>query len=141
MNLEPYYQLVEECINDLGVKPENARGENQGQWNLTKGSAQVMIDILESKDGWGYFQCLAPICKVPEKKQTEFLLEILETAHKLYGVGFTKFRDWIYVKTIRELNDISKKEVMAMLKRIGTYADDYDDYFKNKYFGDEPREV
>ena len=56
----------------------------------------------------------------------------------------TKFREKVYIKTIRELEGISEDEVMAMMKRIGGYADDYDDYLKNKYLGgktDGPKSV
>ena len=35
---------------------------------------------------------------------------------------------------IRELEDLSEEEAFAMFNRIGNYADQYDDFFKDKYF-------
>ncbi len=134
MDLQPYYKLVEEVIQELGVDPANTRGENPGQWDLYKGSAPVMIDIFEH-DGYGYFQCLAPISLIPEDRKIEFYEEILETGHKLFGVGFTKFKDKIYLKALRETDNLDKSEIKATMLRVGNYADEYDDYFKNKYFG------
>jgi hypothetical protein len=135
-DIKTYYQLVENCITKLGVDPSICRDKNPGQWNLRKGSADVWIDVFKRpEDEWGYFQCMAPVSKVPASNVDAFLTEVLEISHTLYGVGFTKFKDYIYVKTIRELEDLSEDEMMAMIRRIGGYADDYDDYFANKYFG------
>jgi hypothetical protein len=45
----------------------------------------------------------------------------------------TLYEDWIYVKTVRELQDLSQNEAMAMLNRIGHYADEFDDVLQRKY--------
>jgi len=136
MDLSVYYAMVDNCIKELGVDPEACRGQNPGQWNLKKGSADVWIDVFKRpEDYFGYYQCMAPVCPVPKANIEQFYQEILEINHTLYGVGFTKFKDWVYVKVIRELEGIDEKEMIAMMRRVGTYADDYDDHFKNKYFG------
>jgi len=134
MDLKPYYEMLESCIQDLGVDPSQTRGEKEGQWDLYKGSAHVMIDIFEHSNGYGYFQCIAPISEIPDERRVEFLEEVLDTAHQLFGAGFTKFKNWIYIKMLRELDGIDKSEITATINRIGNYADDYDDYFKKKYF-------
>jgi hypothetical protein len=136
MELTAYYQMVENCIKELGVDPTICRGENPGQWNLIKGSANVWIDIFKRpEDYFGYFQCMAPVCAIPTTNVEAFYQEILEINHTLYGVGFTKFKGWVYIKIIRELEGLEEKEIIASFRRIGTYADDYDDYLKNKYIG------
>jgi len=139
MDLSTYYELTEKCIRDLGINPENCRGKKEGQWTITKGSASVWIDVVTINDS-GYFQCMSPVSKVPNQRTEEFYQEVLEKNHALYGVGMTKSGDWIYVKTIRELKGLDASEIQAQIKRIGTYADDYDDYFKNKYFGGAGRD-
>jgi hypothetical protein len=134
MDLTHVHVMVENVIRRFGIDPTSCRGEKPGQWNLTKGSAQIWIDVMEINES-GYFQCMAPISAVPASRTQEFYQEILETNHKLYGVGMTKFKEWIYIKTIRETDGLDENEVAAQMNRIGVYADDYDDYFKNKYFG------
>jgi len=134
--MEQYYQMLENCIKQLGVDPAICRDKNPGQWNLRKGSADVWIDIFKrEEDVWGYFQCMSPICDIPQTNRDAFFTEVLEINHTLYGVAFTKFKEKLYIKTIRELEGISEGEMLAQLRRIGGYADDYDDIFKNKYFG------
>ncbi len=131
-----YYQMVDAIITKLGVDPASCRGEQPGQWSLKKGSASVWVDVwkLENED-YGYIQIMAPICEIPVNGRDVFMTEVLEINHNLYGVGFTKYKEWLYLKGIRELEGLSEEEATAMFNRVGNYADDYDDYFKNKYFG------
>ncbi len=138
--IQHYYNMVEEVIRDLGVDPAITRGDQPGQWNMRLGSASVWIDVFQSKDAagnfidYGYLQILAPICDVPTDRTQEFALELLNTNHTLYGVGFTIFNNKSYIKSIRELEGLDKSEVRATFDRVGIYADDYDDVLKAKYF-------
>jgi hypothetical protein len=145
MNLLPFYDMVENNIKNLGVNPIDCRGEKVGQWNMKRGSASIWIDVWETdKKDYGYFQCMAPVVKIPTKNTEAFYREILEINHNLYGVGMTKFQSWIYIKTIRELDGLDEGEMMAMLNRVGTYADDYDDILRDKYWGtslDAPKQA
>ncbi|MBN1251957.1 MAG: YbjN domain-containing protein [Bacteroidales bacterium] len=145
MDLQKYYQFAENCISILGVDPKVCRGEKAGQWNLKRGSANVWIDVWETEQkNYGYFQCMAPVIEVPTKNTEAFYREILEINHNLYGVAMTKFNSWIYLKTNRELDGLDQNEMMAMINRIGVYADQYDDLLRNKYWGqssDAPKSV
>ncbi|MCU0451805.1 MAG: YbjN domain-containing protein [Bernardetiaceae bacterium] len=135
LNLEPYYKLVEEAIDSLGVSPDSCRTEKTGQWDMKKGSASIWIDVFLSKQNeeYGYLQIMSPIIRIPENRREEFFRELLEINYGLYGVSFNIYNDWVYLKVIRELENLDKEEAVAMLNRTGSYADDYDDYLKNKY--------
>lgn len=136
--LVPYYQLVNNVITELGVDPSICFSPDKpGQWELKRGSATIWIDMFidANNQNKGYFQMMAPICEVPATRREEFLDEVLTIGHNLYGCGFTKYDKWIYVKLIREVDDLSQMEIRATFDRIGYYGDFYDDYFKNKYYG------
>ncbi len=134
-NIEHYYQIIENCIKRLGVYPAICRGEKSGQWDLKKGSASVWIDVWKKEnEDYGYMQIMAPISEIPANNKEAFYQEVLEINHDLYCVGMTKHENWIYIKIIRELEDLSEEEAFAMFNRIGNYADQYDDHFKDKYF-------
>ena len=134
-NLEHYYQIIDNCIKRLGVDPAICKGDKPGQWDLKKGSASVWIDVWKKEnEDYGYMQIMAPISEIPATNKEAFYQEVLEINHDLYGVGMTKFENWIYIKIIRELDDLSEEEAFAMFNRIGNYADQYDDFFKDKYF-------
>ena len=136
--IQSYYEMMENVIRNLGVDPAACReAETAGQWNMKRGSVNVWIDIFPAKNDTGlagYLQIMSPICEVPTNNTEAFYAEVLETSHDMYAVGFTKYDNWIYVKTIRELDGIDESEMSSMLNRVGYYGDLYDDHFKNKYF-------
>jgi hypothetical protein len=134
-NLESFYAMVENVIKKIGVDPSVCRGEKPGQWNLRKGSGDIWVDVwkLEDKE-YGYIQIMGPVSKIPADKELEFYKELMEINHGLYACSLTKYEDWIYVKSIRELEDLEESEVLAMFDRVGYYVDFYDDFIKNKYF-------
>lgn len=132
--LEHYYEVVENCIRTLHVDPALCRSVKTGQWDLRVGSASVWIDVwkLENQE-YGYLQVMAPVVKIPPVNRETFYKEILTINHQLYGVAMTLFEDYIYVKMIRELEDLSESEALAMINRIGNYADEYDDLLQRKF--------
>ena len=73
--------------------------------------------------------------EIPQNQTVEVFAEALEINHNLVGCSITKFIDWLYIKSIRELDDISEEEIIAMINRVGNYANQYDDHFKLKYSG------
>jgi hypothetical protein len=137
--IEHYHNLVEQVLTEYKVDPATARGQSPGQWNLKLGSASVWVDIFQTKDAQGnltqngYFQVIAPICEVPVNNQNLFTKELLEANHSLYGVAFSIYKDWAYIKSIRELMGLDKTEVMSTFDRVGIYADEWDDKLKTKY--------
>ncbi len=132
-----YYTMVENVIRDLGVDPSMCKEEKSGQWSLKKGSASVWIDVWATEGDnsfLGYIQIMAPVVEIPVSNRETFFREILDINHKLYGVGMTAYGDWIYIKTVRELDGLDQAEAAAMFNRVGGYADDYDDLLKEKYW-------
>ena len=137
--IQHYYNLVEEVIRDYNVDPALTRGQQPGQWNLKLGSANIWVDVFQSKDAqgnltqYGYFQVMSPVCEVPINNQHLFTKELLEINHSLYGVAFTIFQEKAYIKAIRELQGLDKSEIRSTFDRVGIYADDWDDKLKTKY--------
>jgi hypothetical protein len=137
--IQHYYGLLEEVLIDFKIDPASARGQQSGQWNLKLGSANVWVDIFQSKDAqgnltnYGYLQVMAPICDVPVNNQHLFTKELLEVNHSLYGVAFTIFQEKAYIKSIRELHGLNKSEIKSTLDRVGIYADEWDDKLRAKY--------
>lgn len=134
-NLKPYYEIIETCIKESGKDPVASRGELDGQWNLSVGSAKIWIDVWEMESSKQiYFQLLSPVVAVPTENREAFYQEILQINHTLYGVAFTVKDNFAYIKMIREAQGLDKTEAAAMIDRIGYYADLYDDQLKDKYF-------
>ena len=135
-DLSPLYNIIESCIADLGVDPATARGNSPGQWSLIKGSAKVWIDLWYiEREGRPYYQVMSPVLAIPATNQAAFFQELLEINDKLFGVAFTIYNGWAWLKVIRECDGMDKNEAFAMLTRIGNYADQYDDVLIAKYAG------
>jgi hypothetical protein len=137
--VQHYYNLVEEVLTEYRIDPTTARGTDPGQWNLKLGSANVWVDVFQTKDAqgnatnYGYFQVMAPVCQVPVNNQHLFTKELLEINHSLYGVSFTIFKENAYIKSIRELQGLDKSEVKSTFDRVSIYADEWDDKLRTKY--------
>ncbi|MCS7018891.1 MAG: YbjN domain-containing protein [Cytophagales bacterium] len=136
LDLAYYYQIVENAITEIGVNPLEARTSKAGQWDLRRGSASVWINVFLSRErnDYGYLQIMSPLMRMPLNDARAALFEELLTLnHHLYGVAFSAYEGWVYLRAIRELKGLSVAEALAMIKRIGVYADEYDDYLKQKY--------
>ncbi len=134
-DLQFYYEMVEGCLTELGIDAASVRTPNkEGEWELSKGSITLWVNItyLEQNKST-YIQVLSPVVSVPANNLQKFYEELLETNHTLYGVAFTKYDKWIYVKAIREVEGLDKNELFNMITRVGNYADMYDDVFWAKY--------
>ena len=47
--LQTYYKLVDDAIIELGLNPDETKGEQPGQWNLKKGKFDIMLDVWEQE--------------------------------------------------------------------------------------------
>ena len=140
--LTDYYKIVEEVIKNLGIDPIECREMDEddivedGQWNLSKGNASIWIDVFyDETNKENYFQVFCPLIEVPNGKMGEVATDALEIGHILFGIGFTRVENWLYLKHIRELTDLSKNEISNIIDRIGAYGEEYEEYFREKYIG------
>ncbi|OIQ36613.1 MAG: hypothetical protein BM555_02310 [Crocinitomix sp. MedPE-SWsnd] len=133
-NIQNSYDMIEACIRKLGIDPTTTRGQNAGQWSLMKGSAKVYIDcwMIES-EGRAYFQVMSPVMQVPADKKESFYFDLLSFNDRLYSCAFALFKDWAWIKMIRECEGLDEDAAFAIITRVGHYADQYDDMLKQHY--------
>lgn len=141
MDLQSYYQIIENAISQIGIDPALCRAKNDagqevpGQWNLKKGEQSVWVDLWYiEKEQRAYFQVLAPMMDVPANISPAFYRELLEINYDLYGVAFVISRDKVYIKIIREADGMDSPECLASIYRVGNYASHYDPILREKYF-------
>ena len=126
--------MIERCISNLGVDPVQCRGSKPGSWTLNKGSVQVWVDVWYiEREQRSYLQIMSPIMKEPKSSKEDFYKELLQINDRLFGVGFTFYKDTIWLKHVRETENLQESEVLNTLHRVGNYADQYDDILKQKY--------
>lgn len=138
-DLNYYFRIVEEAIAKIGVDPHKARTKTPGEWTLTKGKVHVWISIFyKESEKSTYFQVGSPVMKVPTVNREQFALELLELNNQLFGVAFTRNKENIYIKTLREAEGLDVSEAYAMILRVGNYTDTYDDLLQKKYPNRKP---
>lgn len=127
--------LVENAIRKTGVDPALCKGEKLGQYTMKQGSASVWIDVLFiPRENNSYFQVMSPVMSIANVSNKAGLYEELLTVNDLlYNVAFTIYNNFVWLKTIREAKGLDEDEIIAQLRRIGTYADQYDDILRQKY--------
>jgi hypothetical protein len=128
--------MVRQAIEELQVDPDACKKENKHIWSLSKGAADIWLELFYlQKEGRVYIQVLSPIYFIPETSELKYRIfeELLHCNDAMFGVAFTLFENQIFIKVIREMEDIDKSEILAMLLRVGNYADYYKTYLKDKY--------
>jgi len=114
-DLSPYYKVVEGAIEQLGIDPKLCRGEKEGQWNLKKNDTNVWIDLWYiEREQRPYYQVMSPILQVPPVNREKLYEELLQINDSLYGVAFTLYKDWVYLKVIKLLRCLRVLETMQM---------------------------
>ena len=140
-DLTKNYEMVEAVINDLGVDAAETRGDKPGVWSLTKGDSKVWLDLWYiATEKRAYFQTLAPVIRVPANAGEELYKYLLAENDKLFGVSFTVYDDWIWMKTIREVEGIDEHEINFMITRVGNYAEKYTKDLREKYPKPKPQD-
>lgn len=120
--LQQTCQLVEEVLVSLGLNVEECRGEKEGQWNLRKGSFDIMVDAWEEQ-GQVLFQVLCPLCALPDENKEAFFLYLLQRNHELSAIAYTVFEQNVYLKHTREANGLTKEEILNLLSKTAFYAE------------------
>ncbi len=137
MELNETNNLVELCIKKLGVDAEKCRGDKPGQWSLKKDSSDVWIDVFKNETNQSnYFQVMSPVIKVTDSNTQNFFQDVLEMNYDLYGMACVKFKNWIYLKIIRETEGLDESEIDKTLSRIAFYSDDIYKKLSFKYKND-----
>ncbi|MEK0421578.1 MAG: hypothetical protein EBV15_02565 [Bacteroidetes bacterium] len=100
MLLNNLNQAVEKAIHDMGINPEDTRGDEAGQWMLLREEMPIYLDAWEDTESnpWNYFvfekdktvfQISVPFCYAPTLKRDEFFQEMLVVNLNLMYGKFT----------------------------------------------------
>ena len=126
---------IEGAIKKMNIDPALCKGERQGQYNMKQGSVSIWIDVYHlERENRAYFQVMAPIMSLANvSNKLNLFEELLKVNDGLFNVAFTIFDNFVWLKSTREVHGLDEDEVMAQIKRVGTYGDQYDDILRQKY--------
>lgn len=120
--LDTYYKLVDSAIAELGINPEETRGEQAGQWNLKKGRFDIMIDVWE-QENHQLFQVVCPLCGLPDENLEAFLMHLLKKNYGMSGITYSIMEESVFLKYTTEAATLTKQNIIALLNKTAFYAE------------------
>jgi len=148
MDLKPFYEKVEDAIQTLGIEPEMTRCDQEGQWVLQRGEAEIYLDVWQPQNHnqWEYFkedepaaiyQVVAPVCFIPENptQLTQFMEELLYINHHMFYGSFTvnMHEKVAAIGYKRLLEGANRVEMIEPIESIGYYAENLSNFLSEKY--------
>ncbi|MES2515804.1 MAG: YbjN domain-containing protein [Bacteroidota bacterium] len=120
--IDTFYKLVDEAITDLGLTPEETKGDQPGQWNLKKGDFDIMVDVWEQENQF-LFQIVSPLCGLPAENREGFLLNLLQKNYGLSSMAYAVMDDVVFLKYTTELSSLTKENIVMLLTKTAFYAE------------------
>jgi hypothetical protein len=148
MEVKKAIALFEENVKKhLGLKPEEIRCENEGEYIVNRNDTELYIDIWQPKETsqWQYFdrneiagiyQIVAPICFYPAEENLQMFLEELAhlNFHLFYGSFIANSQEKIVsIQFKRILTGLNETEIVEPLEAVGYYAENLKEYLAEKY--------
>lgn len=120
--IQTFYKLVDDAITDLGLNPDEVRGEQPGQWNLKKGKFDIMVDVWEQEKQF-LFQVICPLCTLPDDNKEGFMLHLLQKNYGLSSLAYAIMEDSVYLKYTTEMNLLTTENIVSLLTKTAFYAE------------------
>jgi len=145
--IDNYITTIENAIVKMGLKPEETRGEEEGQWQVFRGAICIFVDIWRpvTNSDWNYtgidnpvntFQVIVPITTLPEEdKLFKFYEELLHMNFHLYQASFMVNRNdnVLALKYKRIAEGLTESDVVEAVESTGYYAEMLSEYYKKNY--------
>ncbi|MBK8168875.1 MAG: YbjN domain-containing protein [Sandaracinaceae bacterium] len=136
-------QLIEGAIRAMGLNPSFTRQPTGGsvilRHMLQRGSANVYVSLHRPirDDEEGILRVLSPIARLSpamKAREAELFRRLLElNGSEILGAAFALVEGEIAVIAERSVQDLDASEVEAMLRVVGTVADDHDDSLSQEF--------
>ncbi len=141
-NLRATIKMIEMVISELGLSPTETLLDWPGAvrgWGLKKGSAEVYITLRRSDETGENFIRVSAILLVlppdPDARNRLYRHILEENAGRILGAAFGISADKVILVSERSTTDLDISEVRDMIRRVGHYADYYDDLLVSEFGG------
>jgi hypothetical protein len=130
--------LVEAAIVKIGLDPATLltkEGPEQLAWTLKRGSAAVLVMLLQRADG-ASLRVVSPTVVFDVAKKDALFARLLElNADGMMGCAFGVVGEKVVVVTERPTKDLSEGEVSHAIRLVAAVSDTYDDKLVAEFGG------
>jgi hypothetical protein len=137
-NLSSTVQLVEAALAELGHPAPNSRVKDATAlhaWQIPKGSAVTRIVLLNRAEFTHIRVCAIVMTLDPKVDRPALHQHLLELNGALCGAAFATEGDQVLLLGERSTLDLDRSEVLELIRRVTTYADDHDDVLVARFGG------
>ncbi len=137
-NLASTVLLVEAALAELGHPAPGSRIKDAGAlhaWQIPKGSAMTKVTLLNRSE-FTHIRVSAIVMTLDDKVDRAALhAHLLELNATLCGAAFATAGDQVLLLGERSTLDLDRSEVLELIRRVTTYADDHDDVLVARFGG------
>jgi len=137
-NLASTIALVEQALVQLGHVPAASRLTVPGAthaWSIVKGSAVTRVTVVPHS-ALPHLRVSAIVMTLDDKVDRPALFaHLLECNAHLYGAAFATEGDQVLLVSERSTLDLDLSEVLDVIERVTTYADEHDDVLVARFGG------
>ena len=137
-NLASTVALVEAALADLGHSAPASRTKDSGAlhaWQISKGSSLTKVTLIHRTD-FTHLRVSAVVMSLDRKVDRPVLFaHLLDLNASLCGVAFATAGDQVLLVAERSTLDIDRSEVLELIRRVTTYADEHDDVLVTRFGG------
>ena len=137
-NLASTILLVESVLEELGHPASNARISDATAlhaWQIPKGSALTRVSLLNRTEFTHLRVCAVVMTLNPKVDRPALHAHLLELNATLSGAAFATDGDQVLLLSERTTLDLDKSEVLDLIRRVSTNADDHDDVLVARFGG------
>lgn len=137
-NLASTLSLVEAALSELGHPANDSRLEDRAtlhNWQIRKGSSVSRVSLIHRAE-FTHIRVSSVVMTLDAKVDRNALYaHLLELNATLCGAAFATEGDRILLVTERSTLDLDRSEVLELIRRVTTYADDHDDVLVARFGG------
>ena len=130
--------LVEQALRDLGHPTEARRPADPGarpSWQIVTGAATAQVAVVD-RDAFPHLRVSAVVMTLDATVDRGALFaHLLGLNANLCGAAFATDGDRVLVVSERSTLDLDRSEVLDVIRRVATYADDYDEVLVARFGG------
>jgi hypothetical protein len=137
-NLASTVALVEHVLTELGHSPSDSRRTAHGgshAWRLITGSATTHVTVVQRSE-FSHLRVSAVVMTLDDAVDRAALFaHLLELNASLCGAAFATNGDQVLLVSERSTLDLDHSEVLDVIERVTTYADEHDDVLVARFGG------
>ncbi len=137
-NLTSTVALVEAALAELGHSAPTARTKEAGAlhaWQIPKGSSMTKVTLIHRTE-FTHLRVFATMLTLDRAVDRPALFaHLLNLNASLCGVAFATAGDHVLLLAERSTLDLDRSEVLELIRRVTTYADEHDDVLVARFGG------